>query len=255
MTIRMSEVKTLCTPSEQSLVAASRKPQLQSLDATALRSNAQRARKLLEKWQHQGRSQARTRSQRAGLGEEAARTRRKAEIFAEALASFQARLQTLETAERGAASGRKKPKTIRARENRATRADVRKRLSKKQKAINREEGERIKARAAKAPPPPQPEAGRPAAGHEGPPESTAADAPAKRRKPRAALPPPAKPLTKRRSEQLGLQEQTPLRPSNQKATTAAKQARITRSGLTTRVRGHVSARGRRVQGRRDQRNS
>jgi hypothetical protein len=61
------------------------------------------------------------------------------------------------------------------------------------------------------------------------------------KKPPAAVPPeiPAMPL--KGKKQLD-------------ATTAAKEARIQASGLTTRTRGHVSARGKRSQTRRDSRN-
>src|SRR5690606_16086865 len=46
----------------------------------------------------------------------------------------------------------------------------------------------------------------------------------------------------------------PLNPSKQlRASTVAKQARVDRSGQNTRVRGHVSARGKRSQARRDSR--
>jgi 1,4-alpha-glucan branching enzyme len=52
----------------------------------------------------------------------------------------------------------------------------------------------------------------------------------------------------------GLSARLNLNPSDQQATkTKAKKARIRQAGLTTRTRGHISARGRRAQGRRDSR--
>jgi hypothetical protein len=171
MAIRLSELKSLCTPSELALVRASRKPELAKLEPAQLQRHARRARKLFDKWQDLSRQQARSRSRQAGFPDLNTRTQLKVRVFQEALQSLEAEGARRQSA--GSAAGGKpaaiKPKRIRTQEHRKTRARVRAQLT---------------------------------------------------------------------THQLG-------------AAAAAKQSRVSRSGLTTRVRGHVSARGKRAQARRD----
>jgi len=61
---------------------------------------------------------------------------------------------------------------------------------------------------------------------------------------------PASPSGKTRAANAGV---TPSRGKQRKAQTTAKQRGIAKSGLQSRVRGHVSARGKRQQSRRDSR--
>ena len=70
MAVRMSQVKSVCTANEVSLVLASRKPQLETLSPAELKRSARRARALFDKWQGLARGQARARSQKEGFGEE-----------------------------------------------------------------------------------------------------------------------------------------------------------------------------------------
>jgi hypothetical protein len=201
MAVRMSQVKSVCTANEVALVAASRKPLLETLSPAELKRSARRARTLFDKWQGQARTQARAKRQKEGFGEEQARTQSKVDIFQEALRNFEKRLATVEKASAGKGARGKsaggKPKKARSAGHRSARADVRSQLAE----------------------PPM-------------------------------VPRPKKPaltgIQKKLAADLGQQ---------QSATAAATKSRVTQSGLTSRVRGHVSARGRRAQGRRDSKNA
>jgi hypothetical protein len=234
MTISRSTVKSLCTSSEVALVRASRKGEIEQLNYSEVKRLAVRARRLFDKWRGLGRGQSRARSRQVGFGDHDTNTRMKANIFREALDAFEARLAKLDAS--AAPAGRhSKPKTKRARSatHRSTRAAIRKGMTAVEDLLNTEDRKKPKQKANVASPPaPQPQA--PAAVE---PERAAAKAR------RAAETPPPK---KRRVvvADVGLSRQ-------HGATTAAKQARIARSGKTTRMRGHVAARGKRSQARRD----
>jgi hypothetical protein len=266
MAIRMSEVKSLCTPNEVALVEASRKPRLEELSAGQLRQQAVRARKLADKWRDLSRSQSRARSRQVGVSKEESRSTRKEEIFTEALASFEARLAKV--APEGAAKTTPgKPKQVRAQGHRASRAETRKLLRKEKIAQNRQGAAPAAASGAKAAKV-APAASAPAssakklAAAAKPPAGPAAakrSAAPKRKVGRKHATAPAAlipSLVSKQSQQLSPRGVVSTSPAKQRAAvTASKQARIAKSGLTTRMRGHVSARGRRVQKRRDVRNA
>jgi hypothetical protein len=255
MAVRMSQVKSVCSANEVSLVLASRKPQLETLSPAELKRSARRARALFDKWQGLARGQARARSQKEGFGEERARTQLKVDIFQEALQSFEQRLAKLEKASTGktstgkAAPGKSsaaKPKKARAAGHRSARADVRSKLAEKRIKLN--EGRGQQPPKAANPPTDTPQAT--VLTTETAPVEGDADqqAPRPKRKPPVA-PRPKKPMLtgiqKKLAADLGKQ---------QSAVAAAKHSRVVQSGLTSRTRGHVSARGRRAQGRRDSKN-
>jgi hypothetical protein len=261
MAIRMSEVKSLCTPQEIALVEASRKPQLEALSAGQLRQQAARARKLADKWRDLSRSQSRAHGRQVGVSKDESRSTRKEEILREALASFEARLAKI--APEGAAKVTPgQPKPVRAQEHRASRAETRKVLRKEKLALNRK-GAAAKPAASGAAAAKSAAVAAPAAAR------TSKKAAAAKAKPAAAKPKrkvgrkhataPAAlvpPLISKQSQQLSPRGVVSTSPAKQRAAvTAAKQVRIAKSGLTTRMRGHVSARGRRVQKRRDVRNA
>ena len=130
MIVSASKVSTLCTSSELALVMASRQPELNRLTPAQLKSLSLRARKLFEKANDQGRSQARAKSRKLGAGSVAPRTLLKSQVFADALHSFEARRTKLEATPAGAGAGaRPKTKKIRNASHRATRASVRKGLA------------------------------------------------------------------------------------------------------------------------------
>ena len=131
MTVPAAKVSSICTASEVALVRASRKPELNQLTVSQLKRMVVRARKLFDKWQGQGRAQARVKSQQVGSGTVAERTQLKTLVFADALQSFEARLTQL-SAEPAASAAKTKPKAkkaARAASHRATRAGVRKSLA------------------------------------------------------------------------------------------------------------------------------
>jgi len=253
MRVPLSEVKEICTKSELALVTASRPPKLEKLSAAEAKKSAGLARKLFDKWQDLNRDQARDRSRKVGLGERDTRTQLKVRIFQEALQDFEAR------SSQGDASGKadskpsqSTPKKVRAIKHRETRASVRAELAEKHAALNAKapaskKGAGSAKPAAKAPataaavkpkPAKAAESKMPVAG------ARPAAATAAKKKPKRTPPPAA----------AEAQSKLSASPADKlKATTAAKQTRIARSGITSRVRGHVSARGRRAQGRRDSR--
>lgn len=239
MTIRISQVKALCTASELALVQASRRPQRDQLTLTEAKRHAVRARKLFDKWQDQSRRQSRAKSRTTGHGEVESRSTVKAEIFGDALRAFEARVAKLEAAGAKPTGGRSKnpPKTARARTHRAARAEVRADLAEAQLAANKP------ARKAKSTPPAPPAAEQPpaaeATGTTAPGTTALPDKPARSHK--APVPRPTNTPFVNGKKQLNAQ-------------TAAKQQRLAEKGTTNRIYGHVSARGRRAQGRRDSRN-
>lgn len=253
MSVPLSQVKPICTSSELALVRASRAPELEYLTTIQLKQHAQRARKLFDKWQDQSRSQSRTSSRQAGFPDLDTRSHLKVRIFSEALKSFEARLAKSPSAVAAATeapSSTKPKKKVRAAKHRASRAEVRAELALAQATLN------TKTKAPKK-----------AVG-----QSTAAAKKPRTAKPSAAAMPaePAAAQVKssvKASTKTGRSRPplpvTPVAPTKlvggrtrqRAAITAAKQSRVARSGLTTRVRGHVSAHGKRSQARRDGKNS
>jgi hypothetical protein len=264
MAIRMSEVKSLCTPNEVALVEASRKPRLEELSAGQLRQQAVRARKLADKWRDLSRSQSRARSQQVGVSKEESRSTRKEEIFTEALASFEARLAKV-APEGAAKSTPGQPKQVRAQGHRASRAETRKLLRKEKIAQNRQGAAPAAASSAKAAKAAAPAsrakksaAATKTAAVAAPAEAKRSAAPKRKVGRKHATAPAAlvPSLVSKQSQQLSPRGVVSTSPAKQRAAvTASKQARIAKSGLTTRMRGHVSARGRRAQKRRDVRNA
>jgi hypothetical protein len=256
MTIPLSEVKAICTGSELALVSASRKPKLERLTLAEARKAAQLARKLFDKWQDQNRGQARTRSRRIGYGELDNRTQLKVRIFRDALHSFEARVSQLES-EGSAVAGKSSagtPKKVRSLKHRATRAAVRAQLAEKETSLNATVGA-SKKRSDKP---------KPAATGAAPRTKSKAtnSAPDAKTSAQSANEPPTTVAKKKKAQRLrkpaaaAAQQRPSVQPTGQlAAATAAKKSRIARSGLTTRVRGHVSGRGKRAQGRRDARRS
>jgi hypothetical protein len=267
MTIRMSEVKSLCDRNEIALVEASRKPQLEELSAGQLRQQAVRARKLVDKWRDLSRSQSRAHGRQVGVSKDESRSTRKEEIFAEALASFEARLAMV--APVGAAKTTPgQPKQVRSQGHRASRAETRKVLRKEKISQNRK-GAAPAAAAASVAKGAKSAAAAPATASKAKKSAATAKQPAaagaakpsaapKRKVGRKHATAPAAlvpSLVSKQSKQLSPRGVVSTSPAKQRAAvTAAKQVRIAKSGLTTRTRGHVSARGRRAQKRRDVRN-
>jgi hypothetical protein len=235
MTVPASKVRSYCTSSEVALVRASRKGQLEQLSHAELKRLAVRARALFDKWRDLGRGQSRSRSRQVGFGDLDANTALKAQIFREAMESFEAQL---ERRSGGTAPITKAPKRKlkrhRSAEHRSNRASVRKSMTAVEDSLNAH-GRRKKRPAARsapaATPTPKPA---PAAGEAATPKtktrSTAQAVPSAKR---AVKVTGADPLTQRQ------------------AASAAKKTRMVRSGKTTRMFSHIASQGKRTQARRD----
>jgi hypothetical protein len=264
MPIPLSQVKPLCTSSEFALVVASRQPQVEKLSLAEAKANAERARKLFDKWQDQLRSQARTSTRKVGTSNPDSRSQRKMEIFKDALRSFESHASSLESqgAEKGAAKAGT-PKKKRALEHRSTRATVRKKLLAKGELLNKQAK---KKQAKKRPPVSAPGAlamsVSSTAAQSAPQSNDSAtevqqqQRPAKKsaaKKPGMKAPPAKKGKKGSRSAAMAQQHLSSNPAKQRAANTAAKQSALARSGMTSRVRGHVSAQGKRSQGRRDRR--
>jgi len=242
MAVPAAKVKAICTGAEIALVRASRKPELAQLSAGELKRYAVRARQHFDKWQDLSRGQSRDRRRQTGSSDIDANTRLKAQIFREALDAFEAQLAKVDP---GAPHSGKTPRTkakkkVRAGEHRATRAAVRKGMTIVEKSLNAGAAKK-KAAAAAAPAPASPPAKKAA-------KSATKTAAAKKK----AAKRPTKESRSSATGQATLAAATAAQ--KRQAITAAKKSRLDRSGKSSRVRGHVSARGKRAQARRDAKN-
>lgn len=236
MAVSLAKFKEIATAAEVELVRASRA--LKELTSTEAKQLATRARKHYDKWLDLSRSQARDRSKKVGLGEIKANTELKLQAFAEALEKFEAHLLKL-----GAAPAAKKkaaPKTKQTRNagHRAARAAIRDELSAVQESLKEPARKAAKKKAVKKAAAKKKVAQKPAG------EIVVVESAPKKKVPKRGRPAPIP------TANLGLGLN---KGKNRKANTVAKQARLDTSGVTSRVRGHVSARGKRAQGRRDSR--
>lgn len=249
MTIPLAQVKAVCNESEVRLVQASRRPQLSRLTLTEAKRYAIRARKHFDKWQDQSRGQSRTSTRTKGVPVVENRSTVKMDIFRETLDALEAQVAKLEAQGAKTTGGRSPnpPKTVRNRGHRAERSDVRGELNTAERKLNAEARKARKTKAAEKAASATTTAAAPPA--ENAATSDTASAAAKPKRPRRSLapasmtaaagsPPPA----------AGVKAKNQLR-----AKTVAKKNRIATSGATTRTRGHISARGRRSQGRKDSR--
>lgn len=237
MAISASRIKAVCTSSEVALVRASRSPELQRLSAAEIKRLAVRARKLSDKWLGLGRGQSRDRRRQTGASTLDANTQLKAQIFREALDSFEAQLATLDSSSqstRGASVTRQRnTKKQRAVGHRSTRAAIRKGMNVVEDLLNAEiQGARAKAPAAPKPKPASSAVSTTARVKKAGSKSHSATKPSK------AAQHPAKVLSTSVAQQRA-------------AATAAKKSRVLRSGKTTRMAGHLVSQGKRSQARRD----
>ena len=246
MTVPASKVISSCTRSEVALVRASRKGQLERLSHAELKRHAVRAKTLSDKWRDLSRSQSRTRSRKVGFGDSDANTALKAQIFREALESFEAQLAKVSAAAAPAAKGPKpKLKRHRTAEHRSTRAAIRKGMTAVEDLLNTEgRGKKKPAARSAAAATSQPKSA-PAVPE---PASPATDARPAKSVTKAREANIAVGSTKRAIKVAGMDSS-----KQRKAVSAAKKSRIVRSGKTTRMLGHTASRGKRTQARRDSR--
>jgi hypothetical protein len=245
----------LFTAPEQSLLAASRGADLERASETELGRLVARARTLRDKWRDQFRTQRRStvKNARARGTEGNDRSREKAELLADAVGRFEARLAALGakvaaavTKGRKAAASAKPGKTARAVGHRASRAQTRKTLAE---LVTAKPGRRVTSRAAKVKAAAVPAATveRAAA------KATAGTKAQKRSKKRHAGRAPtaveavaAKHKHKKKSVGVDALSQLTVQ-------SKLKANRFKFSGRDTQVRGHMAAQTRRAQGRRDSR--
>jgi hypothetical protein len=244
MALNLRKAKELCNKSEWELVEASKRDAISTLNETQLKRHVARARKLRDKWRDQAVTQRRKtqQAQNARTTSANARSAEKTEIFDEVLSRFEKRLAKVAgSADSSATPTPKKtpPRRVRADEHRATRSTVRKKLASKRAKLD--EKSVLESSGAS-------------------PASAAGETPVsptlkkKVKKVAKKGTKKASPASKRAAKKRVSAKSAKLdRASQRSAKTAAKGARLDKSGVNTRTRGHVSARGKRSQARRDRR--
>ncbi|QDV72219.1 hypothetical protein [Botrimarina mediterranea] len=267
--VPLAKVKALCTAAEYDLVQASRRPQIGQHDAAALKQHVAKARKLRDKWRDQATKQRRDTQQRhnARVADGEKRSEQKVEVFDAALAAFEKQLAKVSASGGGsskAAPKKKSTKSARTPDHRADRASKRATLEAQREELNAATAKKKSAKKKTA----KKIAASDAVKKKPSKKKVAKKKVAKKKAAKkGAYAARAKKAVKKKLEKsvsstavdggAPSTESGPVGPVNKKtqrrAKTVAKQERIDRSGLNSRVRGHVSARERRAQGRRDSR--
>jgi hypothetical protein len=249
MALNLKTARELCNKSEWELVKASKRDEIGQLTEAQLKRHVVRARTMRDKWRDLAVAQRRKtqKEQQARTTQANARSAEKAEVFDEVLARFEKQLQRVASSSpsTGGASARKTPpKQVRLEEHRATRSKVRKKLAGKRAKLDEQTVLGAPESAASAP------SEAPAS------TSEPAISPTLKKKVRKVA---KKGTTKSQATQKATKKKSHgksdqlNRSGQQSARTAAKDARFAQSGLDSRTRGHVSARGKRTQSRRDSR--
>lgn len=261
-----AQAKELCTPAELSLVRASLDAATKSKSAGEITKLATRARSLADKWNGLAVKQRRAAQQAKGAREVevAKRSEAKAALFTAARARLERLAAAAATSGAPTRSAATKPsKRKRAAGHRAVRAAVRAKLDEVRDELSPSAANASPAPAKKAKKAKKKTAKKKGAAPKSGPaaakktkkkvakkgtKSTAAKKKATKKKATkksvTSTPAPKKAV--------GLTSAKVAKtPKLRKAESAVKQARIQVSGKSTRVRGHVSARGKRAQGRRD----
>jgi hypothetical protein len=260
MSLSLQEIRELCTKPELSLVLASQSPALENLSSTELKKHAVNARKLVDKWQDLSRAQARTESRKSGSPSLDGRTHAKHDLFRAAMEAFEARLNSTAAKPPMLASKRPVKSTVRAAEAKATRQSTRKQLHATKKKINAASVTiptavvpAVTVKAVKiTPTKAKPKASAPkkvsanASATKQALVKTASARAAKRTT--ASVAAPLKPATKKKST-----SQVAPGTAAQRATLGgkAKANRVAISNRTSKILGHVSAKGKRTQAKRD----
>lgn len=246
----VADAKRMCTKSELGVVMGSRPEAIEKLSADQLKKNVASARRLRDKWRDLATEQRREtqQAQKSRVTDKNARSGEKAALFAHVLKRYEDQLKQAETS--GATAGKtlaKAPKKkVRAAGHRIKRAVVRDELKTVRSELNAA-GKVKKKKAAKKKP-----AATPAAA---PKKKVAKKAAAKKVVKKKATKKVAKKAAKKKpafgSGSLGLVAADSGR--QLAAETAAKKSRLKASGKTSRIQGHVQARGGRKQAKRDSR--
>ena len=137
MSLSLDEVRLLCTKAEYSLVAESRTPAIEQLTAMKLKTNTANARKLVDKWQKLSRGQSRDESRKTGEPDLASKTYTKHQVMHEALEAYQARLAVVATTASVEASAKKLTPRERTASARVSRQSARTELQGVKKTVNK----------------------------------------------------------------------------------------------------------------------
>jgi hypothetical protein len=283
MSLSLDEVRLLCTKAEYALVAESRTPAIEQLTAMKLKTNTANARKLVDKWQKLSRGQSRDESRKTGEPDLASKTYTKHQVMHEALEAYQARLAVAATTATVEASAKKLTPRERTASARVARQSARTELQGVKKTVNKVAKARsiqaakkaapvkatpVKAAAVKAAPakaapvkatPVKAAAVKastkkaPAAKSEAVKKTlvkTAAKRTAKRAEVAASAPALAAPKkVVKTTAKPGIVAPTPAAKAQLAA--SAKSNRVKLSNRSSNIAGHVSAKGKRAQAKRD----
>jgi len=283
MSLSLDEVRLLCTKAEYALVAESRTPAIEQLTAMKLKTNTANARKLVDKWQKLARGQSRDESRKTGEPDLASKTYTKHQVMHEALEAYQARLAVAATTATVEASAKKLTPRERTASARVARQSARTELQGVKKTVNKVAKARsiqaakkaapvkatpvkaapVKAAPAKAAPvkatPVKAAAVKastkkaPAAKSEAVKKTlvkTAAKRTAKRAEVAASAPALAAPKkVVKTTAKPGIVAPTPAAKAQLAA--SAKSNRVKLSNRSSNIAGHVSAKGKRAQAKRD----
>ena len=137
MSLSLDEVRLLCTKAEYALVAESRTPAIEQLTAMKLKTNTANARKLVDKWQKLSRGQSRDESRKTGEPDLASKTYAKHQVMHEALEAYQARLAVVATTATVEASAKKLTPRERTASARVSRQSARTELQGVKKTVNK----------------------------------------------------------------------------------------------------------------------
>ena len=137
MSLSLDEVRLLCTKAEYALVAESRTPAIEQLTAMKLKTNTANARKLVDKWQKLSRGQSRDESRKTGEPDLASKTYAKHQVMHEALEAYQARLAVVATTASVEASAKKLTPRERTASARVSRQSARTELQGVKKTVNK----------------------------------------------------------------------------------------------------------------------
>lgn len=237
----------LLTSSERKLLAASESARLAGLTAAERQALLVQTRALRDKWRDLLTGQHRVQKRKAtGADGANARTREKADLFDAAIRRIEAHSAAAPAGQATAAkpAAGKKTKKSRTAGHRQARADMKAELAAHTRHLA----------AARKPAAAVPARAKPAAAPKAAPKA-AAEAPATR----GAVPPvttrlatvESKRLARKQAAKKAGQQVRFDRTSQRAAQAAAKKARLSVSGRTTRLGGHLLASGKRAQARRD----
>ncbi len=234
MSIHYPSAKRLTNAAEFKLVEETKKPALRAMSLSDLSTRIDRARKLEDKWRQTAVKQERV-LKKGGKPGEHERTLAKRALFAEVREIFEERLAFAKQLE-SAPTAKKKAGARKAAAAKApaTEAPVKKKAAAKKQATKKAPAKKAVAKKAVA-------------------KKAAAKKAAAKKKvaaKKAAAKKKAAPKG-RAATAAAMRELTKSKRARQKARITSH--RVTQSGLNTRTRGHVSARGRRSQSARDRR--